>query len=86
MISYIGIRASMVLFVRQSFFFEKKKKKRENEHNFFSLFLCVFFLCKFGMDGKILSRIFQCIIFFVIFEVLVDLLPFFKVLWKNGFF
>ena len=57
MISYIGFRSSMVLFVRQFVFL--KKKQRENKHNFFFVFFVSDFLCKFGMDGKILSRPFQ---------------------------
>ena len=48
------------------FFFEKNREKMNI--NFFSYFMSVF-LCKFGMDGKILSRPFQCIIVFRIFEV-----------------
>ena len=76
MISYIGFRASMVLFVRQ-FVFLKKKKEKINI-NFFFVFFVSDFLCKFGMDGKILSRPFQRFFFFVIFGVLVDLLRFFQ--------
>ena len=66
----------MVLFVRQ-FVFKKKNKEKMNIILFY--FFMSDFLCKFGMDGKILSRPFQrFFFFFVIFGVLVDLLRFFQ--------
>ena len=53
------------------FFFFLKNTKEKMNINFLFSFFCVCFLCKFGMDGKVLSRPFQRI--YVIFGVMVEL-------------
>ena len=86
MISYIGIKTNMVLFVRQ-FVFLKKKKQREKNINFFSFFCVSVFLIQIWYGWKDLVETFPThFFFFLIFGVLFDLLQFFEVLWKNGFF